>query len=722
MANVAFKRGLSTSLPTTAVDGVFYLTTDTNRLYVGNGTTMAELNRYIVTVNSTANLPTSPALGDFCYIKDENILAVCTSTTGSSKWTQVNPDTDTNIDTKVEDDSTKFEYEFVEGTDGNTLKLQLTIGQDKYDLTDTGSGGAAIANIVKTIEIPVDSIIANADLAVGLTVDGADGSMVLKNTGTGAANDSVTFKAGDNVELSRSGTVITINSDDTQYTLSGANDKIVLTDNESGAAGSITVSDDDVVIGSVANNTLSLSHKNYSPSNTESTEKDKTSIVAISGITTEKGHITGYKTVTYELPEDNDTTNADLAVSGGTITLTDSDGGQVSAKDALYFETKQTDANGDAIKVYNQGVLDFYTQAEVDAKLSAVDAMVYRGAVTSDTNLNNQAPFSVGDTFKVAVAGTYGGHECVVGDILIANGTEVDGVITSGLSWDYIPSGNDTRVTYNLKGDATNDRVYLVDYSDNTSGENQGYIDFEEGTGIDIATTVSGNNTTIQITHENVECGSTTTEKGKTVSEGTITVMGDVTVNSQGHVTQKTYYTYQLPEDNDTTYTVGVNDSASQGEIVLTAGGDGLDTGATDSVIIAAGNQMVVSGDSSTSKITVAHETIATSTASPSSSVGSGKSFTAVTGVETSNGHVSKVTTTTYTLPEDNDSTYTLSGATPSVATSNGVTTATLTTTLTGGGTANGSNTYSTTKVSSSSLQLTSQTNGYNIDFVWGSF
>lgn len=35
MANILFKRGLQNNLPTTATDGVFYLTTDTNRLYVG---------------------------------------------------------------------------------------------------------------------------------------------------------------------------------------------------------------------------------------------------------------------------------------------------------------------------------------------------------------------------------------------------------------------------------------------------------------------------------------------------------------------------------------------------------------------------------------------------------------------------------------------------------------------------------------------------------------
>ena len=38
MANVSFKRGLSTALSNVAVeDGVCYLTTDTNRLYVGQG-------------------------------------------------------------------------------------------------------------------------------------------------------------------------------------------------------------------------------------------------------------------------------------------------------------------------------------------------------------------------------------------------------------------------------------------------------------------------------------------------------------------------------------------------------------------------------------------------------------------------------------------------------------------------------------------------------------
>ena len=57
MANVMFKRGLSTALPwNSAQDGTFYLTSDTNRLYVGNGSTLAELNRYVKTVVTIADL------------------------------------------------------------------------------------------------------------------------------------------------------------------------------------------------------------------------------------------------------------------------------------------------------------------------------------------------------------------------------------------------------------------------------------------------------------------------------------------------------------------------------------------------------------------------------------------------------------------------------------------------------------------------------------------
>jgi hypothetical protein len=42
--NVLFKRGKQQNLPSTALDGVFYLTTDTHRLYVGQDNVPVLLN------------------------------------------------------------------------------------------------------------------------------------------------------------------------------------------------------------------------------------------------------------------------------------------------------------------------------------------------------------------------------------------------------------------------------------------------------------------------------------------------------------------------------------------------------------------------------------------------------------------------------------------------------------------------------------------------------
>ena len=83
MTNVSFKRGRAANLPTTAQDGVFYLTTDTNRLYVGQGDKLAELNKYIRQVETVNNLPapSDRAVGDFVHVKSGNMLLVCKDTT-----------------------------------------------------------------------------------------------------------------------------------------------------------------------------------------------------------------------------------------------------------------------------------------------------------------------------------------------------------------------------------------------------------------------------------------------------------------------------------------------------------------------------------------------------------------------------------------------------------------------------------------------------------------
>ena len=122
MANIMFKRGRQANLPQTAVDGSFYLTEDTQRLYVGIGENNApvELNRTIRSVESLAalnalkgpvgsNANDGVAVGDFYYVAggansvSGNILAYCSAVdaTGKPTWVQINPDTNTKLATST---------------------------------------------------------------------------------------------------------------------------------------------------------------------------------------------------------------------------------------------------------------------------------------------------------------------------------------------------------------------------------------------------------------------------------------------------------------------------------------------------------------------------------------------------------------------------------------------------------------------------------------------
>lgn len=115
MANVAFKRGLESSLAKSlynyagadavqVIEGTFYLTSDTNRLYIGKnvdgkGVRAVPVNQGALPVPSVDSLPSAEAAipGQFYYVTSSNIL--CVSSNG--KWVQINPNTDTTLSTRV---------------------------------------------------------------------------------------------------------------------------------------------------------------------------------------------------------------------------------------------------------------------------------------------------------------------------------------------------------------------------------------------------------------------------------------------------------------------------------------------------------------------------------------------------------------------------------------------------------------------------------------------
>jgi hypothetical protein len=99
MANILFKRGVHNDLSKASViDGAFYLTTDSHRLYAGIGSELVDLNKYIRTVQYAADLDKLTGLqsGDFAYIEEGNILAIYTTDgKGGLAWKQINRNTDT---------------------------------------------------------------------------------------------------------------------------------------------------------------------------------------------------------------------------------------------------------------------------------------------------------------------------------------------------------------------------------------------------------------------------------------------------------------------------------------------------------------------------------------------------------------------------------------------------------------------------------------------------
>ena len=91
-ANLGFTLGLESALAsiTTAVDGLFYLTSDTHRLFIGDKDGhLSPVNQGVISVDNVASLPTTGEQGQFYYAEAENILCV----RSGSQWAQINPNT-----------------------------------------------------------------------------------------------------------------------------------------------------------------------------------------------------------------------------------------------------------------------------------------------------------------------------------------------------------------------------------------------------------------------------------------------------------------------------------------------------------------------------------------------------------------------------------------------------------------------------------------------------
>lgn len=192
---------------TTSQVGAFYLTNDTNRLYVGTGNKPALVNKVVEVVDNLNGLPvfTSDAdkaahLNDFYYVKDKNILCVYTNTNTDAPWTQINPDTDTNTYVKVTDLSVGDADKSEEGK----IKYTITLKQSEFDANGAeGASGTSLADVTATFTIDGDSLasIVPEAASVGLTAKNETSGVTIKTSGAGAGDGEISIVNTDNVKV-----------------------------------------------------------------------------------------------------------------------------------------------------------------------------------------------------------------------------------------------------------------------------------------------------------------------------------------------------------------------------------------------------------------------------------------------------------------------------------------------------------------------------------------
>ena len=727
MANVSFKRGLSTALSNVTVeDGVFYLTTDTNRLYVGQGSNLAELNQSVTTYATWKDMEeNAPKQKDqFYYAIQENVLACYLPEL--NKWQQINPDHNDNDDTYI----SSLTVAPVDTSETGKLKYKITVGQKTKH---HGKGETTVTpDITGQLEISSADLNAIAShVAVGVAADaitGNENGFVLKTTGSGADTDTnIAIVGGNNINVGRSedGKTITINSTDNNTTYSLLSNAI-----ENGAKITLHGSDNDdrtvsfvgaqqIEVSGANEREIAIKHKN-SPvtagSYNSSIEGNKITVPSFT--VDQQGHITSASPNELTIPESHDTKTSITSVSAGNdgrisiVYAQDKAEHTVSSNADLYYKIT---VDGDTeTTINNQGSLGkFYSSSKVDELIrqaaANMNAMTYKGVVASDTFATTVAGAQKGDTYKANGEIVIGSQTAKTGDLIIYKGDDLaDGEPPENTDFDVISSGDEIDSQFKLSG--TNNTIALTNTTkDNTPA---GSVSVSGTDGILAQVT----NNTLSIKHTNAVTdgeGSVGENGNVSPAAGASFKIPSISYDAQGHITSASNITVTLPADRDTTYLLGttIGDDNYDAYINLTpAGSSGA--GVT-SAKFKAGANIAITG--SGTEITVAHSGPGDATSdvignNTKTTLGYSGTFKVPKITKDANGHIVSFEDIELTLPEGVD----YAGTTKLDA--NRVT---MSSSLTVGNSA--AKTYSPS-IGSSTLTLSTDGNAITMDLEWGSF
>lgn len=788
MANVLFKRGHHANLPVSGtnavIDGAFYLTDDTNRLYVGQGHNLVELNKSITTVATVNDLPavTDVEVGQFYYIQgasnatpnsdgtNKNILAVVIDDPVSGKrWVQVNPDTntDTGYDQIVQANSSVSAGTKTTHNGQDSLKYTITLGRAHTGST-TASNNTTLSDITLDFYIDGDQITSViSDTAVKTVSDAvststvAHGATTIKTDGVGSdATAGVSVQGGTNVTLTGNANEIVINAVDTKYDLVSTqnSNSIILKEGSQNKATVNFAAGTALSVSEATAGTITYGHADVAASTSNDDSNKHSTATAQNGtdgaqitvvesvVVNAQGHVTNVATKTVTA-KDTKVSSASLSVSGknisGTIVPTTGSNISMTGGDGALWHKLTID--GTETEVANQGTLStsLASTDALNAAIRGLNAMTYKGTVGTNGTVAtlpvpNNTPGSevyvqLGDTYVVKTAGAGDVSTSKPGDMYIAQGTEDSNgnIEANALTWAYVPAGLDADTRYQFRVDSNN-----LQYKEG-DGSYQTFATIS-GDGNVISTSTSG--TTVTITHGNsgvtaaADVGSNSTLPTST-ADVTLAASNKfnipvISVNAQGHVTALSNQVMQLPADRNSTYEIGTaaHTDTNKAYIKLTESGTSA-KGTTNAVVTGDG---VITVAGSANGVAIGHAnkfattlTNGTGSFGPSADVTKAAStaqasFVVPQVTVDQQGHVTGVTERTITLNDANTK-YEWASANAAIATVTNGASATF------GLKEQGSQSHVDTSFSAvsagQSVEITAGNNGaINFEIVWGSF
>ena len=506
---VMFKLGLQAKIPADgkAVNGTFYLTSDTHRLYIGQGNNAVPINAGVTFCDNFAELTTATTgeteqnlAGRMFFLKNDNILCVRSNNT----WVQI------NSDTKL--DSAQAEVAKILNTDDGkgacvTIQVQDTIGTN--------------VKAPFNIKPKTDNVKVYA---------GEDGKTVEIGVSDGATHDLTSAEIKKKNENDPESQEVTVEG--ASLVLTGSNSTIDKVNIH--GAGSVRISN--TTDGILATGT------EYTLDNVTTSAQDKGFNVAVSINNGGSKNNTFFPQIKYgATPQTVDfikDTTVDSAGKTGIATLDVYTKGEVdslfSSADAMVFK--------DAVS----GVTKLPNSAENGWTYKYTGTII---AMSDAKHANTRIDSSAGWINS--------------GDLFIASGKKVNNSLTGDWKWIHVPAGDDERyslgknskgigIALNVAGglsDATaGDLVFNKDNKDNWITLTDAYADKTTTINVGHKLVAKDASTNVTVSSTNTSDQASAGPDGNTTLE--IPVITP-TVDAAGHITSLSQTTYKVIDSHN---------------------------------------------------------------------------------------------------------------------------------------------------------------------------